>query len=190
MSTTTQGPRASASATAPQQATRDELVRQVARRLTLVQRLVRLAAKQIMAEHGVSPEVMRIGAGQYHALHELAKADRLMAGELAGRCHVSEPTVSKMLKSLEASGLVERQTDPANRRVVWVRLTPAGRTMRDELMAHFEGALAQVLAKLDDAQLTDLLVGLGHLEHVVGDPDTEADSDAGPNLHPHPRSDA
>jgi DNA-binding MarR family transcriptional regulator len=183
---TTQQPRASdTAATASQQVSRDEMVRRVARRLTLVQRLVRLAAKQIMAEHGVSPEVLRIGAGQYHALHELAKADRLMAGELAGRCHVSEPTVSKMLKSLEASGLVERQTDPANRRVVWVRLTPAGRAIRDELKAHFEGALAQVLAGLDDAQLADLLVGLGHLEHVVGDPDADTDLGAGPEPHSH-----
>lgn len=148
---------------------RDALLGQVAQRLMLVQRVVKLAAKQLMAEHDLSPEVARIGAGQYYALSELAKVDRLMAGELADRCHVSEPTVSKMLKSLEASGFIERQTDPANRRVVWVRLTPAGLAVREKMMSHFEGALARVLDGLDDGQLTDLLAGLGHLEHLVAD---------------------
>src|SRR5689334_8438397 len=104
-------------------ASHDELLRAVAERLTLVQRVVRLAAKQLIAEHQISPEAARVGAGQFHALSELAKTERLMAGELADRCHVSEPTVSKMLKSLEASGYVERRTDPANRRVVWVTIT-------------------------------------------------------------------
>lgn len=152
---------------------RRELLGRVAQRLTLMQRVVKLAFKQLAAEHSASPEVARMGAGQYYALSELAKVERLMAGELADRCHVSEPTVSKMLKSLEAGGFVQRQTDPANRRVVWVSITPAGRTMRDELFAHFQGALVRVLDGLDDAQLNDLLRALGHLDRLVEDFDTK-----------------
>lgn len=146
---------------------RDALLGQVAQRLTLAQRVVKLAAKELMAEHNISPHEVRVGAGQFHALGELAKVERLMAGELADRCHVSEPTVSKMLKSMEANGLVQRQTDPANRRVVWVSITPTGRAKRDKFFAHFQAALVRVLEGLDDAQLTELLHALGHLDRLV-----------------------
>lgn len=176
MSTTTQGPCVAMGegATGPTGATeRGALLGQVAQQLTLVQRVVKLAAKELMAEHNISPHEARMGAGQYHALGELAKVERLMAGELADRCHVSEPTVSKMLKSLEANGFVQRQTDPANRRVVWVTITPAGRDMRDKFNAHFHAALVRVLDGLDDAQLTDLARALGHLDRLVEEFDTQ-----------------
>jgi len=50
----------------------------------------------------------------------------LMVSEISGKLNVTSPTVTQHIKSLEAQGLVERHVDPADRRVVRVRLTEKG----------------------------------------------------------------
>jgi len=50
----------------------------------------------------------------------------LMVSEISERLNVTSPTVTQHIKSLEAQGLVERQLDPGDRRVVRVRLTEKG----------------------------------------------------------------
>jgi DNA-binding MarR family transcriptional regulator len=165
------------SAAAARRADHDELLQQAVRQMLVMKRVFGLALKRVSA--GKETETVRKGEGQYHTLHALAREERLMAGELAQRCHVSEPTISKSLKSLEHGGLIQRQTDPDNRRVVWVSLTPDGRAMHDKMEAYFEGKMAEVLAPLSESQLRDLIVAFGHLEHLVGvaDADSRAESD-------------
>jgi MarR family transcriptional regulator for hemolysin len=59
--------------------------------------------------------------------------------ELAGMVGIQEATLTHHLNAMEASGLVTRSRDPANRRVHVVELTPAG----DELFARLrEAAMA------------------------------------------------
>ena len=160
------------SAAAARRADHDELLQQAVRQMLVMKRVFGLALKRVSA--GKETETVRKGEGQYHTLHALAREERLMAGELAQRCHVSEPTISKSLKSLEHGGLIQRQTDPDNRRVVWVSLTPDGRAMHDKMEAYFEGKMAEVLAPLSESQLRDLIVAFGHLEHLVGVADADS----------------
>jgi DNA-binding MarR family transcriptional regulator len=173
------------SAAAARRADHGELLQQAVRQMLVMKRVFNLALKRVSA--GKEAETVRKGEGQYHTLHALAHEQRLMAGELAQRCHVSEPTISKSLKSLEHGGLIQRQTDPDNRRVVWVSLTPAGRAMHDKMEAYFEGKMAEVLAPLSENQLRDLIVAFGHLEHLVGpaDADSRAESDVTHSMSMH-----
>jgi DNA-binding MarR family transcriptional regulator len=50
----------------------------------------------------------------------------LTLGELARAEQVRPPTISKLIVELEAQGLVERETDAADRRIVRVRATARG----------------------------------------------------------------
>ena len=97
----------------------------------------------------------------------------MTAGDLAERCNVADPTMSKILKSLEGNNLIERHTAPDNRRVVWVDLTPEGRAMHDEMLVHFRRAIATVLRPLTDRQLQDIIVAFRHLEGLVATADQE-----------------
>jgi DNA-binding MarR family transcriptional regulator len=144
----------------------EERLERAVRQMLVVRRVIGLALKQISEQ--APPEMVKAREGQYHVLHALAKEGRLMVGELADRCHVADPTISKMLKTLEQNGVVERHTDPENRRVVWVSLTPLGREAYDKMVTYFEGGLARVLQPLTDEQLEDLIVAFGHLERLVG----------------------
>lgn len=51
----------------------------------------------------------------------------LMVSEISGKLNVTSPTVTQHIKSLEAQELVERHTDPADRRVVRILLSDKGK---------------------------------------------------------------
>lgn len=145
----------------------EALLHETIERMMVIRRVMKQAGKGVRTTQ-VPPELAKMGEGQYHALHSLYEIEegRLTAGELASRCHVAEPTISKMLKGLEHSGLVERRTDPSNRRVVWVSLTAQGRAMHDQMLAHFAQALEGVLHPLTDPQLKDIILACTHLESL------------------------
>ena len=108
-----------------------------------------------------------IGEAQFYVLHVLAEMGDLTVGDIAERCHVSAPTVSKMLNHLEANGLVERRIVLSNRRAVRVVLTEAGRAAHADGARIFKAALAQVLDPLADGELRDLIAAFGHLEKLI-----------------------
>src|SRR5690554_5416506 len=49
-------------------------------------------------------------------------------GELAQQMFVSAPVASRAVEALEAEGLVERRTDPADARAVLISITERGRS--------------------------------------------------------------
>lgn len=149
-------------------AAHEALLQQAAARIPVMLRVMKLVAKRVMSEH--APRMAAIGEGQLRVLHVLYDDGTLQVGELAARCGVADPTVSKMLKSLEHNGLVERRTDPENRRGVWVSLTAAGRSLFDEMQAAFEHGMAQVMAGLTNEQLRDLVRTMDHLEQLLATP--------------------
>jgi MarR family transcriptional regulator, transcriptional regulator for hemolysin len=76
--------------------------------------------------------------------------------DLAEAVGVREATLTHHLNAMEASGLVTRRRDAANRRVHVVELTPAGQaafTRLREAAAAFDGTLR---AGLDDAEIATL----------------------------------
>lgn len=158
----------------------EQLLLEAVQRSSVLQRIMRLVIQHVRSEFpgpsdspetGISPGDRpfppAIGEAQYHVLFVLATAGSLTVGELADRCHVADPTVSKILNHLEANELIERHVDRANRRVVRVVLTDAGRAAHQHMKRRFEAALARVLAPLTDAELTNLVVAFGHLESLV-----------------------
>jgi len=176
MTTATEGaaPRAPA-------ADREDLLRLAVRRSLVLGQVMRRAVQQLRselaagspaaeepgrAEQDTRPE---IGQAQFFVLHVLARAGSLAVGEIAERCHVSVPTISRMLNHLETNGLIERHIDPANRRVIRVVVTEAGRAAEADMTRRFEAALESVLSPLTDTELADLITAFGHLERLVAD---------------------
>jgi DNA-binding MarR family transcriptional regulator len=108
-----------------------------------------------------------LAEAQYQVLYNLAQAGPLAVGEIAGRCYVAVPTISRMLKHLEDNGLVERHVDRANRRFVRVALTDAGRAAEAQYEERAKTAFRHVLSPLTEEQLADVLVAFTHLERLV-----------------------
>jgi DNA-binding MarR family transcriptional regulator len=123
------------------------------------------------AEAGAEPT---FAEAQYQVLYNLAQAGPLAVGEIAGRCHVAAPTISRMLKHLEDNRLVERHVDRVNRRFVRVVLTEAGRAAEAQYEERAKAAFRHVLSPLTEEQLADVLVALGHLERLVSQTDIQS----------------
>jgi DNA-binding MarR family transcriptional regulator len=85
------------------------------------------------------------------------RAGRMTAGQLATAAHLTSGAVTAVLDRLEEAGLVRRVPDPADRRRVFVEVTPA----LAEISAPIYGPLVQEgvgwIAKYSDEQLETIL---------------------------------
>jgi DNA-binding MarR family transcriptional regulator len=90
-------------------------------------------------------------------------------GELAAAEQVQPPTVTRLVTSLESAGLVAREIDPVDRRVVRVRITAEGRRNLHRIRTLKNAFLTRRLAALDPAEqvLAGPLTTL--LEHLVAE---------------------
>ena len=80
---------------------------------------------------------------------------------LAEGCLLQQPTMTKVLDRMERDGLVKRQQDARDRRLVRVHLAPKGEAMVGDLLAAARAHEAEVVARHPDAAaIKDLLRAL------------------------------
>lgn len=95
--------------------------------------------------------------------------------DLARAMRQSLPALSQRVSALEALGYIEREPDPADRRVTGVRATPEGLRVLEQAYKRFDGMLTRAIERLgqDDLRmLLELLVRLTEgLEASAADPD-------------------
>lgn len=89
-------------------------------------------------------------------------------GELAAAEQVRPPTMTRVVRTLEEEGLVRRESDPEDGRIVRLRATPAGARVLERGRARRIAALARELGALPAAELAALQGALDVLERVVG----------------------
>jgi DNA-binding MarR family transcriptional regulator len=84
----------------------------------------------------------------------------MKVSEISKLMHVTSPTVTQILKGLEAHGLIERHVDPTDRRSVGIVLSKRGEDIADRaeeaFMVFFQG-LADYLGEEESNQLAELL---------------------------------
>lgn len=128
-----------------------------ARLRTAIARLNRRLRQQTVGELTLS---------QWSALVAVETGGPMRIGDLAEHEHVSAPTATRLVASLEAEGLVRREVDDVDRRATVVSLAEAGRQALAELRRKRTEALAGRLAALSPADLDRLLDALPLLEDL------------------------
>ncbi len=125
-----------------------------------VTRLNRKLRQQALA--GLSP-------AQASALGTVNRLANPTLGELAAVEQVQPPTVTRLVTSLETAGLVVREPDRLDRRVVRVKITAEGRRNLQRIRTLKNAFLNRRLAALtpDEMAAAEALTGL--LEHLVAD---------------------
>ncbi|MFL6112151.1 MAG: MarR family winged helix-turn-helix transcriptional regulator [Catenulispora sp.] len=118
-----------------------------------VQILVRLRRTLERVETGLS-------LPQYQLL-SMVRSGGERSARLADRLAVRKPTLTAAADALVAAGFLEREADPGDRRVVRVRITPAGlaalRSAEEELAEAVAPLLAEAAGQLDGG--ADALLG-------------------------------
>lgn len=79
------------------------------------------------------------------------------AADLAECTGVSRATVTGLLDGLERDGLVERLSDPEDRRVVRVKLTPQGEALLERVRPAYFRWLARILEPLAESEREHLV---------------------------------
>lgn len=108
---------------------------------------------------------------QYLVMVSLWTQDDRTVGSLGAALGLESSTLTPLLKRLEALGHVSRRRDPADERVVRVRLTPAGLALKEKAR-HIPGCIlaATGLDLADVVRLQREVAALRHaLETAAGD---------------------
>lgn len=101
----------------------------------------------------------RITGIQYTVLGVIADRKGVSSAELARRFFVTPQTMNEMIGVLQRRGLILRKEDPANRRILRMRLTAAGRrvlTACDEIADAVESEIFGFMSSDDYLRLREL----------------------------------
>lgn len=88
-------------------------------------------------------------------------AEGLKVSEISRLLGITPPTVTQLINSLAAKGMVERQPDPSDRRVVRIRLTEQGKNITQKARDHMDASLNKLVEYLGEEEsilLADLLL--------------------------------
>lgn len=97
-------------------------------------RLIRaLGRHKALVAEGLERRGLHLGQEFY--LAQLWREDGITSTDLAARAGVSAPAVTKVVGGLERGGLVRRERDPADARLVRIWLTDMGRALREPVTA-------------------------------------------------------
>lgn len=103
---------------------------------------------------------------QLSALATVSKCGPMSAGELAGIERVQPPSMTKILASLEADGLVERSPHPEDRRQSIISITAAGRDLLDAEIRARDSWLATRLVDFSPDELRTLSEAVAVLDRL------------------------
>lgn len=111
-------------------------------------------------EHGtVSPErakvLVRLSGGA------------MRSGELAHQCMLTPPAVTELVEGLARDGLVRREEDKTDRRVVVVALTSPGRREVERYQNALAEALGEAVTRLDPLERERLLLAFTDLRRAI-----------------------
>jgi DNA-binding MarR family transcriptional regulator len=126
--------------------------------LEVLSRLSRLARHLELARRAAFVE-LGLALWQFDVLTALRRAGppyKLTPGDLLADTLVSSGTMTHRVDQMEAIGWVSRQADPADGRVVRVRLTASGRTVVDAAMDNLVARERRLLGTLTAAERADL----------------------------------
>jgi DNA-binding MarR family transcriptional regulator/GNAT superfamily N-acetyltransferase len=109
------------------------------------------------------------GLTEARVLFELAHRDEVAVSDLRRDLDLDPGYLSRILSGFTASGLVAREKSAADGRRQSVRLTDDGRRAFEELDQLQAGAIATMLAPLDEGQRAELVTSMGRIRRTLGD---------------------
>jgi MarR family transcriptional regulator, transcriptional regulator for hemolysin len=129
------------------------LEREVAFTINDVARLLKTYADQRARDFGMT-------RAQWAVLARVERSEGLKQCELADTLDLQPITLTRLIDRLCDSGLIERRSDPDDRRAKRLYLTPAARPVLDGLTRLGQDIMATVLAGIEPAAVEQLLAHL------------------------------
>jgi MarR family transcriptional regulator, organic hydroperoxide resistance regulator len=111
-----------------------------------------IAARSVLSVYRPLLEPMGLTHPQYLVMLALWGKSPLAVKELIELLQLDGPTLSPLLKRLEAAGLVTRARDPGDERQLRVALTPRGQALREDALRIPPSVVAKLGLSLGDLE--------------------------------------
>jgi len=112
--------------------------------------------KRVMFGSVVHKLKAELTPSQGEVLMVIAHDGPLSVKTIAAQLHISSGAVTQLVDGLEHEELVERFISEEDRRVVWVRLSHAGKQTLTKLKKQYQEHFQKILSSLDDEELQQL----------------------------------
>jgi DNA-binding MarR family transcriptional regulator len=99
----------------------------------------------------------------------LEKHGEQKVSELSLKMGLSDSTVSGILDRLEQKNIIKRQRTKDDRRVVKISLTGKSKEFCNDFRQKREGYFTQLLKKLSEQEIKDIIKGLEILNHALAE---------------------
>lgn len=113
---------------------------------------------------------------QWRAIIHLAREEGINQATLAERLEVKPITLGRLIDRMQAAGWVERKADTDDRRVSLLFLTDQAQPVLDEMHAHAEEAMKNLLAGVPRKSQVELEKALTLMKQNLADADAAAAS--------------
>lgn len=125
----------------------------------------------------------QVTVAQFRMLALLASHGASNLVSLAERLMVNPSTALRMVERLADSGLISREANPASRREVLLRLTPAGQQLVGEVTTRRREEISEILTRMPPPDRTGLVRALAAFAEAGGEtPDRAWDLSMGVQL--------
>jgi homoprotocatechuate degradation regulator HpaR len=124
-----------------------------------------------LRQHGLTEQQWRI-------LRALAAIDTIEVTELARVAFLLGPSLSRILRDLEARHLIERRSDKADLRRAVVSISDKGLKLMEVVAPSSEAIYAEITKRYGAGKLSELQAMLGALEASLAELGTTAELDA------------
>jgi len=136
----------------------------------LVANRLHSAAIHLLRRVRTTDDSMGLSGPAASALSVVVFGGPITLGALAAAEHVRPPTITRLVRDLEAAGLVTREADAADRRVQRITATRKGRRILEAGRARRVAVLTAALERLPAAELRALEAAVDILEGIVRTP--------------------
>lgn len=108
-----------------------------------------------------------VAVAEAHTLMELMQTQPLSQSALSKRLSLEKSTVSRLLTGLEKRGWIERDRNPADRRIVEIQLTDIGKQAANTLSDARQLKFDQVLSAIPESRRDDVIDALNVLVEAI-----------------------
>lgn len=147
-----------------------EQLEEIDRLLRTVSGIVRRRGRDILVNFDITPP--QFNALQILIHHEDEHNEHLTIGDLGEDLYLACSTATDLIDRMERNGLVERERDTSDRRIIRVRVLEKGRQVITEVLAARHRYLEQALHDLTSDELTHMIGYLRKLEERMVEPMT------------------
>ncbi|MBT9156459.1 MAG: putative HTH-type transcriptional regulator YusO [Firmicutes bacterium] len=132
----------------------------VERLLRTVSVIIKKRGREILVDFGITPP-------QFSALLTLIQNGDLTIGELGEKMYLACSTATDLVDRMERNGLVARERDTNDRRVIRLRVLESGHQMLGEVMQARRRYLSGVLERVSREETSSMVVALNHLAELM-----------------------